>query len=61
MTEPKIRASEVTDEALFLNRREVLRLGAVAAIGATLAGCPGADEADAARRGLGGDADLDSP
>ncbi|MBY0399855.1 hypothetical protein K2X89_06135, partial [Myxococcota bacterium] len=48
MTGPKIRASEVTDETLFLNRREVLRLGAIAAIGATLAGCPAADEAGAA-------------
>jgi sulfoxide reductase catalytic subunit YedY len=44
----KIRESEVTDESLFLNRREVLRLGATAAIAATLAGCPSADEAGAA-------------
>ena len=44
----KISESQVTDEALFLNRREVLRLGTVAAIGAALAGCPAADEADAA-------------
>jgi methionine sulfoxide reductase catalytic subunit len=44
----KIPESQVTDEALFLNRREVLRLGAVAAFGAALAGCPAADEADAA-------------
>jgi methionine sulfoxide reductase catalytic subunit len=44
----KIRESEVTDESLFLNRREVLRLGASAAIAATLAACPSADEAGAA-------------
>jgi len=41
----------VTDEAVVLNRREVLRLGAVAALGAALAGCPGADEAGAAGEG----------
>ena len=44
----RIRESEVTDESLFLSRREVLRLGAVTAIGATLAGCPAASEAEAA-------------
>jgi sulfoxide reductase catalytic subunit YedY len=48
MGRTRISESQVTDEALFLNRREVLRLGAVAAIGAALAGCPAADEADAA-------------
>jgi len=48
MSRARIPESRVTDEALFLNRREVLRLGAVAAIGAALAGCPAADEADAA-------------
>ncbi len=47
MGEAKIPESQVTDEALFVNRREVLRLGAVAALGAALAGCPAADEADA--------------
>ena len=40
---PKIPAREITDEAVFMNRREVLRLGATAAIGATLAGCPASD------------------
>jgi sulfoxide reductase catalytic subunit YedY len=35
----------VTDEATFLNRRDVLRLGATAAIGSALAACPAADEA----------------
>jgi sulfoxide reductase catalytic subunit YedY len=44
---PKIPEASVTPEALFLNRREVLRLGAVATLGAALAGCPEADEAGA--------------
>ena len=48
MSSAKIPESQVTDEALFLNRREVLRLGAVAALGTALAGCPAANEADAA-------------
>ncbi|MFO0688534.1 MAG: protein-methionine-sulfoxide reductase catalytic subunit MsrP [Myxococcota bacterium] len=61
MKGPKIRASEVTDEALFLNRREVLRLGAVAAIGAALAGCPAADEADAAAGAAGATPPGDLP
>ncbi len=39
--------SEITDEAVFLNRREILRLGATAAIGGLLAGCPAAEEAGA--------------
>jgi sulfoxide reductase catalytic subunit YedY len=47
MKSPKIRDCEVTDEATFLNRRDVLRLGATAAVGAVLAGCPSADEAEA--------------
>jgi len=42
-----IPSSEITDEAVFMNRREVLRLGATAAIGAMLAGCPAAEEAEA--------------
>jgi sulfoxide reductase catalytic subunit YedY len=41
----QIRESEVTDEAIFLNRRNLLRLGATAAIGTALAGCPAADQA----------------
>ena len=45
---PPVPASEITDEAVFLSRRELLRAGATAAIGAALAGCPAADEADAA-------------
>lgn len=44
---PPIPTSEITDEALFMKRREVLRLGAAAAIGAALAGCPAANEAGA--------------
>lgn len=44
---PSLPSSEITDEAVFLNRREVLRMGATAAIGAALAGCPAAEEADA--------------
>lgn len=47
MTRPRIPAREITDEATFLNRREVLRLGATAAVGAALAGCPSADQAQA--------------
>ncbi|MEM9177814.1 MAG: protein-methionine-sulfoxide reductase catalytic subunit MsrP [Myxococcota bacterium] len=43
---PSIPSAEITDEAVFMNRREVLRLGATAAIGAALAGCS-ADEAEA--------------
>ena len=42
---PQARESEVTDEAVFLNRRDLLRLGTTAAIGSALAGCPAADEA----------------
>jgi len=45
----KIRESEVTDETLFMNRREVIRMGATAAIGATLGGSLAATEADAAK------------
>jgi len=41
----QIRESEVTDEAIFLNRRNLLRLGATAALGTALAGCPAADQA----------------
>jgi len=44
---PQIPSSEITDEATFLNRREVLRFGATATVGALLAGCPAADEANA--------------
>lgn len=45
MNVPQARQSEVTDEVIFLNRRAVLRLGASAAIGSILAGCPAADDA----------------
>ena len=44
---PKIPSADITDEATFLNRREVLRLGATATLGALVAGCTAADEADA--------------
>lgn len=44
---PSLPSSEITDEAVFLNRREILRLGTTAALGAALAGCPAAEEADA--------------
>ncbi len=37
--------SEITDEAIFLNRRDLLRLGTTAVIGSALAGCPATDEA----------------
>ena len=48
MAGSKIPESQVTDEGVFLNRREVLRLGALTTIAAVLAGCPAADEAGAA-------------
>jgi sulfoxide reductase catalytic subunit YedY len=44
----RIPESEVTDEALFLRRRELLRLGAGAALGLGLAGLPAADRVAAA-------------
>jgi sulfoxide reductase catalytic subunit YedY len=44
---PKIRASEITDEATFLKRREILRLGAAAA-GAVFTGSALAGDASAA-------------
>ena len=47
MQTPHIPTREITDEATFMNRREVLQLGATAAMGAVLAGCPAADEAGA--------------
>ena len=46
-TQHTLPNSEITDESVFMNRREVLRLGATATIGAALAGCPAADEAEA--------------
>jgi sulfoxide reductase catalytic subunit YedY len=42
---PQARESEITDEAIFLNRRDLLRAGAAAAVGSVLAGCPAVDEA----------------
>jgi len=48
MQTTRIPSSEITDETIFMNRRELLRVGATAAIGAALAGCPAADEAGAA-------------
>jgi sulfoxide reductase catalytic subunit YedY len=45
MRNSQVRESEVTDEAIFLNRRNLLRLGASAAIGGALAGCPAAEKA----------------
>jgi sulfoxide reductase catalytic subunit YedY len=47
MKMPRIRESEVTDETTFLNRREILRLGSTAVVGAALTGCFSADEAEA--------------
>jgi sulfoxide reductase catalytic subunit YedY len=41
----QVRESEVTDEAVFLNRRSLLRLGASAAIAGALAGCPAGEKA----------------
>jgi sulfoxide reductase catalytic subunit YedY len=54
----KTRDCDVTDEATFLNRREVLRLGATAAAGAVLAGCPAADQAEATEPAEGGGSAL---
>jgi sulfoxide reductase catalytic subunit YedY len=47
MSKAAIAESEISDESLFLNRREVLRLGTAAALAAALTGCPGSDEAAA--------------
>ena len=44
---PSIPSAEITEESVFMNRRDVLRLTATAAIGAVLAGCPEADQAGA--------------
>ncbi len=48
MKTPHIPSSEITDQTIFMNRRELLRVGATATIGAALAGCPAAEEAGAA-------------
>jgi len=48
MQTTRIPSSEITGETIFMNRRELLRVGATAAIGVALAGCPAADEAGAA-------------
>jgi sulfoxide reductase catalytic subunit YedY len=45
MRSSQVRESEVTDEAVFLNRRNLLRLGASAAIAGVLAGCPTGEKA----------------
>ncbi|MCH8913127.1 MAG: molybdopterin-dependent oxidoreductase [Planctomycetes bacterium] len=42
---PQAPESEITDEAVFLNRRDLLRLGTTAVIGSAVAGCPATDEA----------------
>ena len=55
---PKIKDRDVTDEATFLNRRDILRLGAAATAGAMLAGCPAADQAEARERADGADPGL---
>ncbi|MBJ18390.1 MAG: protein-methionine-sulfoxide reductase catalytic subunit MsrP [bacterium] len=47
MKTPGIAASEITDEGVFMNRRNLLRLGVGAAIGAAIGGCPAAEEAGA--------------
>lgn len=58
MKSPRIPSAEITDEALFVNRRSLLRLGATATIGALLAGCTAADEADAAQESAASTSDL---
>jgi len=55
---PSIPSSEITEEAVFMNRRELLRAGTTALVGTALAGCPAADEADAAPEAGAGDAAL---
>lgn len=47
MKTPPPTAADVTDEHVFLNRRELLRRAGVVALGAALAGCADADEAEA--------------
>ena len=62
-TTPPPPSAEITDEATFMNRRALLRLGAIGAIGAALGGCPAADEAEAeedAGPGAAGLAKLDA-
>jgi sulfoxide reductase catalytic subunit YedY len=44
---PHLPGSEITDETVFMNRREVLRLAATTAVGTAVAGCLAADEAEA--------------
>jgi len=58
---PRFRTpeSEVTDEALFLRRRDLLRLGAGAALGLGLAGCPAAERTAAAAGGAASGAGVD--
>jgi len=55
---PTLAESDVTDEGLFLRRREVLRLGATAALGIGLGGCPSADGAGASPDTAAGGAGL---
>ena len=55
----RLPESEITDEALFLRRRELLRLGAGAVLGLGLAGCP-AGEPAAARGGADGSGNDDA-
>ncbi|MBW2422764.1 MAG: protein-methionine-sulfoxide reductase catalytic subunit MsrP [Deltaproteobacteria bacterium] len=43
----RISENEITDESLYLRRRELLRLGGTVGLGATLVGCPGPEEAGA--------------
>jgi len=52
------REAEITDEAIFLNRRDLLLASAAAAIGSALVGCPAADEAIASSTNSGRAAPL---
>jgi sulfoxide reductase catalytic subunit YedY len=58
MQRQPIRESEVTDEATFVNRREVLSLAATAALGTALVGCPDVDVASAKSPNKPSDAPL---
>jgi sulfoxide reductase catalytic subunit YedY len=54
----RIPETEITDESLYLRRRELLRLGATVGLGAGLVGCPGPEEAGAESAPEGKTADL---
>jgi sulfoxide reductase catalytic subunit YedY len=58
MKTQRIPSSQITDESVFMNRRDILRLGATATIGTLLAGCPAAEEAGATNDSSGAESSL---